>query len=72
MEFRKITSWFRLNRNRLLAGVMTGGLLGFGYYHFFGCNQSCAITGNPVNSTLYGVFLGLVILWPGRRNQKPE
>lgn len=70
MEFRKITLWFTENRNRLFAGVVSGGLLGYGYYHFFGCRHSCAITGDPVNSTLYGILFGLVILWPGSINLK--
>lgn len=40
---------------------MLGALGGFLYYTFIGCySGSCAITGNPIISTLYGGLLGLV------------
>ena len=47
---------------KILAGVVTGGLLGFLYYKFIGCSSgSCPITSNPMNSTLYGAVMGLLI-----------
>ena len=37
-------------------------LLGFLYYKFIGCSSgSCPITSNPMNSTLYGAVMGLLI-----------
>ncbi|MFC1785069.1 DUF6132 family protein [Candidatus Neomarinimicrobiota bacterium] len=42
--------------------IILGGAVGFTYYYFIGCKSgTCAITSSPVNSTLYGVFLGA--LW---------
>jgi hypothetical protein len=41
--------------------VFLGALGGFLYYNFIGCNGSCSITSSPVNSTLYGTFVGLVL-----------
>jgi len=38
-----------------------GALGGFLYYNFIGCNGSCAITGSPINSTLYGSLMGLIL-----------
>jgi hypothetical protein len=49
------------NKIKLFLPVILGALGGFLYYHFIGCNGSCAITGNPVNSTLYGSLMGLVL-----------
>ena len=47
---------------KILAGVLIGGLLGFLYYKFIGCSSgSCPITSNPMNSTLYGAVMGLLI-----------
>jgi hypothetical protein len=43
---------------RYILPVFTGGLLGFLYYTFIGCNGSCAITGNPWISTGYGSLMG--------------
>ena len=49
------------NRIKLFLPVVLGALGGYLYYTFIGCNGSCAITGSPVNSTLYGSLIGLVL-----------
>jgi len=49
------------NRAKLFLPVALGALGGFLYYNFVGCNGSCAITGSPVNSTLYGSLIGLIL-----------
>ena len=56
-------SWFKISwdRLKLFLPVVLGALGGFLYYNFIGCNGSCAITGSPVNSTLYGSLIGLVL-----------
>jgi phage shock protein E len=42
-----------------IAGVMTGAMAGYLYYHYVGCiNGTCSITSDPVNSTLYGAIMG--------------
>lgn len=42
-----------------LIGGVVGALAGYAYYYYVGCNSgTCAITSSPVNSTLYGVFMG--------------
>ena len=46
---------------KLFLPVALGALGGFLYYNFIGCNGSCAITGSPVNSTLYGSLMGLIL-----------
>jgi len=44
---------------QLVAGVVVGGLLGYGMYRFIGCSSgACPITSNPWISTIYGMFLG--------------
>lgn len=43
----------------ILIGVVIGALGGFAYYHYIGCaSGTCAITSNPMNSTLYGALMG--------------
>ena len=49
------------SRIKLFLPVVLGALAGYLYYTFIGCNGSCAITGSPVNSTLYGSLIGLVL-----------
>jgi len=44
-------------------GVIIGGLAGFLYYFFVGCaSGTCAITGNPFMSTLWGSVMGLFLV----------
>lgn len=55
--------WIKMKwgRVKLFLPVVLGTLGGFLYYNFIGCNGTCAITGSPVNSTLYGSLIGLIL-----------
>jgi len=54
---------------KLILGGIAGASLGYLYYHFIGCNSGhCAITGNPINSTAYGAFVGFLWMWPVKKN----
>ena len=45
------------------GGITLGGLAGFLYYYYVGCSTgSCAITSNPLMSTIYGGLFGLFIV----------
>ncbi|WP_297985327.1 hypothetical protein [uncultured Chryseobacterium sp.] len=45
-----------------IAGIIVGGILGFAYYSFIGCNTgSCAITSKPINSSVYGMVMGYLM-----------
>lgn len=63
---------------KLVVPVLLGAVGGFLYYNFIGCNGSCAITGNPYVSTLYGAGVGAVLVnWKSgiksmRNNNKLE
>ena len=46
---------------KVVLPVTLGMLAGFLYYTYIGCNGSCAITSSPVNSTIYGGFVGLIL-----------
>jgi hypothetical protein len=46
---------------RVVAGLVVGAALGFGWYRLVGCRTgACPITGNPYISTVYGALLGLL------------
>jgi hypothetical protein len=61
---------FILKHKLLLAGILTGAIAGYLYYHFIGCNQgTCAITSRPVNSTLYGALMGGLFLNLFKKNK---
>ena len=46
-----------------IAGGLTGAIAGYFYWQQVGCDSgNCAITSNPVNSTLYGMLMGGLLL----------
>jgi hypothetical protein len=56
----------------LIAGIITGSIGGYLYYHYVGCaSGTCPITSRPINSTLYGAVLGglLFNLFQPNKNQ---
>jgi len=38
--------------------IVIGTVGGYLYYYFIGCNNGCAITSSPINSTAYGAVIG--------------
>jgi len=61
----------KLNLRRLSIGVVIGGLLGFAYYYFIGCNNgTCPITSSPVKSTLYGVVFGALLTFSTKKKDE--
>ncbi len=46
-----------------IAGVLAGTIAGYFYWQQVGCvSGSCPITSSPVNSSLYGAFMGGLLL----------
>jgi len=46
-----------------LIAIALGTGAGFGYWFFIGCNfGTCAITSSPVNSSIYGALMGVLLL----------
>lgn len=44
-------------------GIALGAVAGFLYWYYIGCTSgTCAITSSPINSTLYGGFMGGLLL----------
>jgi phage shock protein E len=45
-----------------IIGAILGAIAGYCYYYFVGCsNGTCAITSKPINSTLYGIMMGILL-----------
>ncbi len=43
-------------------GLVVGATGGYLYWYYVGCTSgSCAITSSPVNSTIYGGVMGLLL-----------
>ncbi|NQT96420.1 MAG: hypothetical protein HQ562_01630 [Candidatus Marinimicrobia bacterium] len=53
---------------KISTGVIVGAVLGYSYYYFIGCKTgTCAITGHPLNSTLYGAVMGLLLTFTSKK-----
>lgn len=52
-----------IKKNKLaIIGVFIGAIGGYTYYNYVGCaSGSCAITSRPVNSTIYGALMGMLL-----------
>ncbi|MBL7920698.1 MAG: hypothetical protein JNJ40_10315 [Bacteroidia bacterium] len=67
-----LKKWLIKNKFSFIGGVF-GAVLGFLYWYFVGCsNGSCAITSSPVNSTIYGALMGILIvgIFKSEKNNK--
>lgn len=46
-----------------VIGLILGAIAGFLYWKFIGCaSGTCMITSKPLNSSLYGAFMGYLVL----------
>ncbi len=43
-------------------GVVLGAVAGWSYWYHIGCDAGCTITSSPVNSTLYGMLMGGLVM----------
>ena len=47
---------------RIALSTLIGAAAGYAMYVFIGCpGGACPITGNPLNSVLYGAAMGLIV-----------
>jgi hypothetical protein len=54
--------------------AVVGATAGFVYWYFIGCNSgSCAITSSPVNSSIYGGIMAILLVNVfDKQKTKPE
>lgn len=63
-----------MRRTRIwtVIGIALGAVAGWVYWSQWGCTGGCTITGSPVNSTLYGAFMGGLLVNAVRKEKKNE
>lgn len=49
--------------------TIIGGVLGYSYYYFIGCNNGCVIQSNPYASTIYGALIGVLFSFPSKKQK---
>ncbi|WP_026899275.1 DUF6132 family protein [Daejeonella oryzae] len=64
--------WF--NNNILyLTGAIIGAFTGYFYWQQIGCTSgTCAITSQPLNSTIYGAAMGALLLGMFKKENKKQ
>jgi len=57
----------------MLIGAALGAVAGYLYWFFIGCSSgTCPITSSPINSTLYGIILGALMLSLFKKKEKKQ
>lgn len=58
-----------------MIGIVAGAAVGFGYWYFIGCNTgTCSITSSPINSSIYGGLIGILLVnsFSGTKKENTE
>lgn len=56
-----------------IIGISAGAAAGYFYWKFIGCySGSCSITSKPLNSTIYGAFMGGLLFSMFKKSDKKE
>jgi len=65
-------NWMQKNKLYLI-GALVGAIAGFLYWKYVGClTGTCAITSNPIRSTIYGAVMGSLVLSIFNKSQKKQ
>ncbi len=63
-------NWMQKNKLYFI-GALLGAIAGFTYWKYVGClTGTCAITSNPVRSTLYFAVMGAMVFSLGKKEIK--
>lgn len=56
-----------------VIGLLVGALAGWAYWYFVGCSSgTCAITSNPVNSSIYMALMGMLVFGMFKKENKKQ
>lgn len=65
-------NWMQKNKLYLI-GALLGAIGGFLYWKYVGClTGTCAITSNPIITTLYGALMGALVLSLFKKSPKNQ
>lgn len=61
-----------LKRNwTYLAGAVAGGIAGYAYWYFIGCESgTCPITASPTSSIVWGAIMGSLLFSMVKKDEK--
>ena len=65
-------NWMQKNKLYLI-GALVSAIAGFIYWKYIGCvTGTCAITSNPIRSTIYGAVMGTLLLSLFNKSSKKQ
>jgi hypothetical protein len=56
----KTKPWYK-NLWWIIPGMIAGGIGGYFYWKFYGCDGTCLITSSPVRSVIYFAGMGVLV-----------
>lgn len=64
--------YIKNNINYILGGII-GAIAGYLYWRYIGCSTgTCPITASPINSSIYGIIIGILIGGLFKRKNNPK
>lgn len=64
--------YIKNNINYILGGII-GAIAGYLYWSYVGCSTgTCPITASPINSSIYGTIIGILIGGLFKRKNNPK
>ncbi|MFA7325380.1 MAG: DUF6132 family protein [Candidatus Kapaibacterium sp.] len=57
---------------KILLFMAAGAVLGYAYFHFFGCETNCTLKSDWRITSLYGSVIGLILAFPTKRKSPVE
>lgn len=57
---------------KLIIFIAVGGVLGYAWYHFYGCTNGCPISSSWSKMTVIGALFGGIVGFPVKSNKNDK
>jgi len=57
---------------KLAMGTILGGIAGYVFYYFIGCQGGCPLSSNWLSTTIFGSIFGFVLFFPDNKGKRED